>query len=494
MNRPIQRVAIVVILLIVALLLNATYVQVIQADELRSDSRNSRARLDEVDRQRGMITAGNDVLALSEEVGDRLRYLRVYPTDPEVFAPVTGFYSVQYASTGLEETENSILNGNDDQLFGQRFSDLFSGREPRGGNVVTTIDPDLQRLAYQQMQNGCSGGCRGSVVALEPSTGKILTLVSTPSYDPNLLASHDPAVREEAYTRWRDSQYSPLSNRAISELYPPGSTYKVITTATALRDGIGTGERLTGAASYTLPGTATELTNYGGQVCPGGRDGTVSLEDAFKYSCNTAFVQLTTDRMNEPFDAMRDTAVGFGLDEQMPGIPLAVATSKLGPLNNLAELGVSSIGQQDVRMTPLLNAVVAATVANGGVRMQPYLVDSLQTADLNPISQTRPETVNSPLTPEQAATLTNLMIESERNTQGADGRNAIASKTGTAEHGGGPGSTPYSWYIAFGPSSNAKIAVAVFVENGDLGAGSTGGAVAAPIGRAVINAYVGGDR
>jgi peptidoglycan glycosyltransferase len=190
-----------------------------------------------------------------------------------------------------------------------------------------------------------------------------------------------------------------------------------------------------------------------------------------------------------------ETANRFGLDEEQPDTPLPVSESTVGAIPDLAALGQASIGQRDVRVTPMQMAMVAATVANGGVRMQPYLVDKLQAADLRTLQTTQPTTINEPISSDQAATLTSMMIDSERNTAGAGGPVSIASKTGTAEHSATSdveSETPYSWYIAFGPSANAQVAVAVVVENGDLGPASTGGAVAAPIGRAVINALVGG--
>ncbi|GAC69155.1 peptidoglycan D,D-transpeptidase FtsI family protein [Gordonia soli] len=496
MNKPIQRVSIAVILLIVALLANATYVQVFKADALRADPRNNRVLLDEYSRQRGAITAGGTVIAVSVPTDSRLKFLRTYPPGTaSAFAPVTGYFSFQYGSSATEQYENSILNGNDDRLFGQRFIDMFSGRDPRGGNVVTTIDPKLQRVAYNSMRDGCEGGCRGAVVALQPNTGKILAMVSTPSYDPNKLASHDQAVRENSWTQWNqaDDLNSPMLNRAINQLYPPGSTFKVVTTASALRDGVKPDVRLTASSRIQLPGTEVDLTNYGGQTCPASAGGSVSLVQAFKYSCNTAFVDLTTSKMRDPISTFSDTANRFGLDEKQPDTPLPVSRSTVGEIPDLAALGQASIGQRDVRVTPMENAMIAATVANGGVRMQPYLVDKLQAPDLRTLQTTQPSTINEPISSTEAATLTSMMIESERSTTGAGGPVSIASKTGTAEHStSSGGETPYSWYIAFGPSANARIAVAVVVENGDPGAASTGGAVAAPIGRAVINALVGG--
>ncbi|GAB17307.1 penicillin-binding protein PbpA [Gordonia effusa NBRC 100432] len=499
MNKQIQRIAMVVVVMVVVLLVNSTYVQVFKADALRSDSRNTRVLLDEYSRQRGLITAGSTVIANSVPTNDRFKFLRVYPNrGAEAFAPVTGYFSYQFASERVEKYEDPILNGSDDRLFGQRFLDLFSGRDPRGGNVVTTINPKLQQVAYNALRNGCDGGCRGSVVAIEPTTGRILTLASAPSYDPNLLASHDQNVREDAWTRWNNpnSVRQPMLNRAIDQRYPPGSTFKVITTAAALRDGVNTNIRLTAAPSMKLPDSPEPLTNYAGETCPGSSGGTVSLTQAFQYSCNTAFGDLSVNKMKGATSALIDMATRFGLNQSQPGIPIPVrATSETGDIPGPATLAQASIGQASVVMSPLQNAMIAATIANGGVRMQPYLVDKLQAPDLRTLLTTQPTTINEPITSTEAATLTQLMIASEQHTAGSGGPIPIASKTGTAEHceaASCSGETPYSWYIAFGPSSNAKIAVAVIVENGQLGSASTGGAIAAPIGRAVINALVGG--
>ncbi|MDL9936645.1 penicillin-binding protein 2 [Gordonia sp. ABSL1-1] len=493
MNTPIRRVAVAVMVMIVALLANATYVQVFKADALRTDSRNSRVLFDEFSRQRGLITAGGTVIARSVATGGRFKFQREYPRETAVaFAPITGRFSYIYLNTQLEEAENAILNGSDDRLFGQRFMDLLSGRDPRGGNVVTTIDPKLQTAAYNALINGpCDGPCRGAVVALQPNTGKILAMASTPSYDPNLLSTHDAEVQQANYERLSSNPRDPLRNRSINTLYPPGSTFKVITSAAALRDGISPDIRLTAASSITLPDTTTQLPNYGGETCPGSSGGTVSLETAFKYSCNTAFADLVTTKMKDASSVFTETARLFGIDQPGPDIPMTVDESTIGDVSSPDKLAQASIGQRDVKLTPMMAATIAATVANGGVRMRPYLVDKLQAADLRTLSTTTPSTVNQPISADQAETLKRMMILSEQETYGSGGPVSIASKTGTAETGSATG-TPLSWYIAFGPSSNAEIAVAVVVENGQYGSDSVGGTVAAPIGRKVINALVGG--
>ncbi|OBI24610.1 D,D-transpeptidase PbpA [Mycobacterium sp. E2497] len=490
MNTSLRRISLTVMALIVLLLLNATMTQVFAADSLRADPRNQRVLLDEYSRQRGQIVAGGQLLAYSVATDSRFRFLRVYP-NPAVYAPLTGFYSLRYSSTGLERAEDPLLNGSDERLFGRRLADFFTGRDPRGGNVDTTIRPRVQQAGWDAMQQGCGGPpCKGAVVALEPSTGKILAMVSSPSYDPNLLASHDPQVQAQAWQRLRDDPDNPLTNRAISETYPPGSTFKVVTTAAALEAGATDAEQLTAAASIQLPDSTATLENYGGQPC--GNELTVSLKQAFAFSCNTAFVQLG---IHTGSDALRSMARSFGLDTTPSVIPLQVAESTVGIIPDAAALGMSSIGQKDVALTPLENAQIAATIANDGITMQPYLIDSLKGPDLANISTTVPYQQRRAVSPQVAAKLTELMVGAEKVAQqkGAISGVQIASKTGTAEHGTDPRNTPpHAWYIAFAPAQTPKVAVAVLVENGGDRLSATGGALAAPIGRAVIQAALQG--
>lgn len=489
MNTSLRRISVAIMALIVLLLLNATLTQVFTAGGLRADPRNQRVLLDEYSRQRGQISAGGQLMAYSVSTSGRYRFLRVYP-NPFVYAPITGFYSLRYSSTGLERAEDTILNGSDERLFGRRLADFFTGRDPRGGNVDTTINPRVQQAAWDGMQQGCNGPCKGAVVALEPSTGKILALVSSPSYDPNLLSSHDGAGQALAWQQLGDDPDSPLTNRAISETYPPGSTFKVITTAAALQAGATEDDQLTALPQVPLPDSTATLQNYGGAPCGSGP--TASLREAFARSCNTAFVELG---IRTGTDAIKSTALAFGLDTPPAPIPLQVAESTVGPIPDAAALGMSSIGQKDVALTPLQNALVAATVANEGVTMQPYLVESLQGPDLANISTTAPREQRRAVSPQVAAKLTDLMVGAEQYSQqkGAIPGVQIASKTGTAEHGTDPRNTPpHAWYIAFAPAQSPKVAVAVLVENGGDRLSATGGAVAAPIGRAVIAAALQG--
>lgn len=490
MNTSLRRVSLMVMALIVLLLVNSTVTQVFRSDALRADPRNQRILLDEYSRQRGQITASGQMLAYSVSTNGHYRYLRVYP-DPFSYAPVTGFYSLRFSSAGLERAEDPVLNGSDERLFGKRLADFFTARDPRGGNVDTTIVPRVQQAAWDALQKGCNGPCMGSVVALEPSTGKILAMVSAPSYDPNLLATHDTEAQGQTWEQLRDDPQSPMTNRAISERYPPGSTFKVITTAAALQAGISENEQLTAAPQIPLPNSTATLENYGGTPC--GNNPTAPLKEAFARSCNTAFVQLGI-RLGG--DALRNAADAFGFDAPPAAIPLEVAESTVGPMPDGAAVGMSSMGQKDVAVTPLQNAMVAAAIANGGVVMQPYLVDRLEGPDLADLSVTAPAEQRRAVSPQIAAKLTDLMVGAEKFTQqnGAIPGVQIASKTGTAEHGTDPRNTPpHAWYIAFAPAQNPKVAVAVLVENGGDRLSATGGALAAPIGRATMAAVLQGQ-
>jgi penicillin-binding protein A len=260
----------------------------------------------------------------------------------------------------------------------------------------------------------------------------------------------------------------------------------VVTTAAALQAGATPSTQVTSASRIPLPDSTATLENYGGTSCGSGP--TTTLHDAFAKSCNTAFVELG---IKTGADAMRNTARAFGLDTPLPPTPLQVADSTVGPIDDAPALGMTSIGQKDVALTPLQNAMIAATIANDGVTMQPYLVEDLKGPDLANISTTTPHQLRRAVSAQVADTITGLMIDAEQVTsqKGAISGVQIASKTGTAEHGTDPRNTPpHAWYIAFAPAKAPKVAVAVLVENGGDRLSATGGALAAPIGRATIAA------
>jgi penicillin-binding protein A len=487
-NTPVRRVAIAVMAMILLLFANLTYVQVVEAGAYRNDPRNQRVLLAEYNRQRGQISAAGQVLAGSKPTGDRLKYLRTYPDGPE-FAPVTGFYSVTYGSSGIERASDSVLNGSDDKLFARRISDLVTGRDPSGGNVVLTIDPAVQKVAYDQLERK---DYAGAVVAIQPATGAILAMASTPTFDPNPLASHDLAEQKKAWQAANAAERPVLVNRAVSETYPPGSTFKLVDTAAALASGSFTPDsQLTAAPRITLQNTKTTLENYNGNAC--GTNATASLREALQRSCNTAFADLDA-QLGEK--AIRDQADAFKIGMVDQTIPLPVAPSTIGDIPDVAALQQSSIGQRDVALTPLQNAWITASIANGGKVMKPYLIKEIQSQDLQPVDTTEPDQIGQAIPGNVAQTLTDLMVNNE-NSYGGAGKIRdvqIAAKTGTAEHGGDPKNTPpHVWYVAFAPAQDPQVAVAVLVESGGdrTNLAATGGVVAAPIGRAVIAQVLG---
>lgn len=487
MNTPLRRVALAVLAMIVLLLVNTTYIQIFKADDYREDPRNQRVLLAEYERQRGSLIAGGQTLAGVQETEGRLRYLRVYPQGP-TFAHVTGYYSVRYGASGMEQAMDDVLNGSDGRLFVRRLSDLITGRDPSGGNVELTVDARVQQVAFEQMTER---GFTGAVVALRPRTGEVLAMVSTPSYDPNRLAAHDGATQQQAWTEFTAKQNGvPLLNRAIAETQPPGSTFKLVTAAAALESDVATPDTsLTAAPSLTLADTATDLKNFAGNPCGGG--GTAPLTEALARSCNTAFAELAA-RVGE--QRLREQAALFGIGQQDLTIPLPVAASSLGDIPDTAALQVSGIGQRDVRLTPLQNTMIAAAIANDGTLMRPQLVRNILAPDLSTLDEFEPDEMGEAISPQTAEELTQMMIAAEQRTTGPGKIRGvtIASKTGTAEEGD-PETPPNAWYIAFAPAEDPQVAVAVLVEDGgDRGAEATGGSVAAPIGRAVIAAALGG--
>ncbi|MGM1058250.1 peptidoglycan D,D-transpeptidase FtsI family protein [Saccharothrix sp. Mg75] len=488
MNTPLRRVGLAMMAMFLLLLGNATYVQVIKADDYRKNPLNSRVILDQYSRERGQIIASDGTpLAAVQRTDDRLEYLRTYANGP-VYAPVTGYFSLIYGTGGLERAEDDLLNGSDDRLFARRLSDLITGRDPKGGNIQLTIDAKLQQAAFDQLS---SQGLTGTVVAIKPQTGEILAMASTPSYDPNELASHDGDVQEEAWLRLNGDESEPMLNRAVRQIYPPGSTFKLVVAAAALAEGRTKESEVDGRPSITLPGTNTPLPNFNDTIC--GNGVTATLQEALAKSCNTAFAVLANELGP---DKLRAQAAKFGIGEQDLEIPLPVEPSGLGEMSDKPSVYQTGIGQKDVRVTPLANAVMAATIANGGTRMQPHLVQKVLAADFEAISETGPDEVDEAMEPEQAAALRDMMVASENNTSGGGKLSGvqIASKTGTAEHGENVRATkPHAWYVGFAPAENPEIAIAVIVENGgQQGLAATGGRVAAPIGRAVIGAYLGG--
>ncbi|MEO9140058.1 MAG: penicillin-binding transpeptidase domain-containing protein, partial [Jatrophihabitans sp.] len=322
MNRPIRKVAIAFGVLFLALFVNLNIVQVVQGSEYRNDAGNRRVLLNEYSNPRGQIVVDGRAIATSEQTKDELKYLRRYPEGP-VFSTVTGYYSYVYGSSGIEQAENGILTGDADELFGSKLSDLLTGRAPKGGSIELTINREAQRAAYKAM-----GGRRGAVVAIDPKTGAILAMLSSPTYDPNLLSSHDTTAIGNAWQKYNDESSQPLLNRTLRAVYPPGSMFKVIDTAAALSADptLTPTTRLPSPNAYhpldptdktACPkvGGAACVENFDGEVCDNGTTATLAL--ALAKSCNTTFAQLAVDKLGD--GKLSAQAQKFGLDAPYPG-------------------------------------------------------------------------------------------------------------------------------------------------------------------------------
>jgi peptidoglycan glycosyltransferase len=413
---------------------------------------------------------------------DRYKYQRTYPGGA-LYTPVTGFYSVVYGETGIESAEGDLLAGTSDQLFYRRISDLLTGQQPQGATVELTIDPTLQKIAWDAL-----GDQRGAVVALDPKTGNVLAMVSKPSYDATLLAGHDGAQVTKNRQRLLDDPNRPLDNRAIAgRLYPPGSTFKLITAAAALSTGrYRADSEVPGPASIQLPQSTNRLPNDDGQPCGPGDQST--LTEALTRSCNTTFALLG---QQVGADALRKQADAFGFDQALR-IPLTVTPSVFPATLDQAHLAQSSIGQFDVRTNPLEMAMVSAAIANGGVLMKPNLVARVRSADLEVIQTTTPAELSRPISSEVASQLRTMMLSVVTSGTGTaaqiDGVD-VAGKTGTAQSS--PGNPPHAWFTSFASGNGRDIAVAVVVEDGGkAGNEAFGGTVAAPIARKVMEAVV----
>ncbi|MFI8301981.1 penicillin-binding transpeptidase domain-containing protein [Streptomyces sp. NPDC085927] len=483
MTRYIRRAAVFCALLLFALLVNATRVQVLHADAYDDNPANRRDTIARYHQPRGDILVAGRPVTGSRDTGEHLRYERTYADGP-LYAPVTGFASQEYGTTLLEHTEDGLLAGTDPLLQPLPLWNDFTRSRNAGGDVVTTIHPAAQRAAYEGLRSR-----KGAVAAVEPSTGRILALVSVPSYDPELLSGNGTAARQ-AWARLNADPDRPMLNRAARQTYPPGSTFKVVTAAAALDAGVVTDldEPTDSPDPYTLPGTTTRLTN-GSRGCAD-----ASVREAFTWSCNTVFAKVGVATGLADLAA---TAEGFGFNEEGLRVPFPVARSTFDTTMDRAQLALSSIGQYNTRATPLQMAMVAAAVANDGHVREPYLVERTTRAGGGTVSAAGPGPSRRAMYPSTALRMRELMrgvVEEGTGTNAAIRGAVVGGKTGTAQHGIGNSGTPYAWFVSWAQSdgdAEAKVAVAVVVEDAAAGRREiSGGGTAAPIARAVMEAVL----
>jgi peptidoglycan glycosyltransferase len=483
MNRQIRRVAVVVLVAFLALFAAPLYWQVVAAPRLANDSRNTRVLIKEYSIERGAIVLADRTEVArsvrSKQRGDPLEFVRQYPAG-ERYGMVTGFYSLVYGRTLAEQEFNSFLLGRAPEQFGQNVTDLLTARETPGGTLVLTLDKATQEAAERAL-----GDSKGAVVALDPRTGAVLAMTTFPRYDPNQLSGHNPDAIRRNWERLVKDEDGPLLNRAAGALYPPGSTFKVVTAAAALENGVTMSEELPSPTVLDVPQTSADIRNFGGSSCGSGQ---LTLTEALEISCNTTFAGLGIRLGSQKLAA---EAEKFGFNQPSP-YELPAATSVIPERQDVPATAQSAIGQRDVRVSPLQMASVAATIANGGRRMAPFVGQEVVSDKGKVVKRFEGEDLGQAVPERVAGDLTDMMrqvVESGTGTAAKIPGLQVAGKTGTAQHA--QGRPPHAWFIGFTSSGDRAIAVAVVVENGgSLGSEATGGHVAAPIAKAVMEAYV----
>ena len=485
MNRPLRRLSLVVAFLFFALFASTTWIQFIRAGQLNAMPGNSRQLYAEFGRERGAILVdGGGAIASSVPSDDQYERLRTYAAGP-LYAPVTGYYSLRYGTSGIERSENDVLAGTADELFYRNLSSLLTGEQPTGASVTLTLEPKVQQAAWDALD-----GRKGAVVALDPETGAILAMVSSPSYDPNTLATHDGDAEAQAWSSLNADEDDPLVNRATGSLYPPGSTFKLVTAAAALESGDYTADTvLDGPQELDLPQTDNTLENDEGTAC--GPNDQVSLADALKISCNTAFGDLGLDL---GADALQEQAEKFGFGQSL-SIPTSVATSRYPTGEDVAGplLAYSAIGQGSDVATPLQVAMISAAIANDGVVMKPNLIADVRDSDTSVIEESSPEELGRAVSSDNAQTLQQMMelvVSDGTGTRAQIEGATVGGKTGTAQHG--EGLPPYAWFTSFAEKGDEKVAVAVVIEDGGSTESAYGGRLSAPVAKTVMEAALDG--
>lgn len=482
MNTELRRISLVAMGMFLALFVSTSVIQVFAVDSLRADPRNVRTLYESYSAERGPILVDGTPIAESIAVDDEFRFLRVY-SQPDLYAALTGYFTLNQGNTGIEGSFNDFLTGTANEQFFDQLGALVTGQQPRGAAVELTIDPIVQQAAFDAM-----GDLSGSVIAIEPATGRILALVSTPTFDPNRLAGHDTESVLQAYDQLLADPDDPLVNRAINgELYFPGSVFKILVASAAIDSGRYTPDStFPNPSQLQLPLSSNVITNAEGGSCGGQAE--ASIATALRLSCNIPFAQLGLALGEQ---TIADYAADFGFGTEFE-IPMTATASEFPSGMDDAQLMLSSFGQYDVRVTPLQIALVSAAIANGGNLMQPTLLERIIAPDLSIVEQPEPVLFGQPISRTTAATMTRLMVDGVANGAASNARIEgvdVAGKTGTAENGDGQ---PYTlWFTGFAPADNPRVAVAVVIEaGGGRGQSAFGNQIAAPIARKVIEAVL----
>lgn len=478
MNPAVRRVTWILFGLLGILVLNLQLIILVQADELADQPTNTRRLIERYASQRGSIVIGDEAAARSVRTDDDdpLVFQRTYPLGPRA-AHVLGWDSIDVGRAGIEKSYDDTLSAADSRLLAEELAALLGERRGSGDTVRLTLEPEVQAAAERAL-----GDRTGAVVALDPRTGEVLAHASSPSFDPNPLALHDREAALEAWDALRTDSSQPLLDRAARELYPPGSTFKLVVAAAALEAGIPPDTAFPDEAQYEPP-VGQPIGNAGRGTCAGG--GTITLEQSLAVSCNTVFARLGVQLGQE---AVRAQAQAFGFDREIP-YEVPAAESAFPKELDEAQLAQSSLGQYDVRASVLQMAVLTAAIANDGQLQTPHVVRDVRDAsgrvvagpDAGPWIDSRfgAEAISA----RSASLLQDMMVGVVED--GTGGRAAIpgvrvGGKTGTAQDPSDE--TDTAWFVGFAEN---EVAVAVVVP--DAG-GEGGGTVAAPIARAVMEA------
>ncbi|MFH9675232.1 peptidoglycan D,D-transpeptidase FtsI family protein [Streptomyces sp. NPDC017405] len=481
MNKTIRRASVFALLLVLALLVRATWLQYYDGQALADDNDNRRNVIATYSRSLGnIIVAGEAITGSTRTKGSDLAYKRTY-TDGRLYAAVTGYASQAYAPTQLEGIYTDLLNGTDNQL--KTVMDTVTGRRADPGDVVTTIDPAVQKAGYRAL-----GGTKGAAVALDPKTGKILAVVSTPSYDPSTLT--DAGTAGTAWQRLNADKDKPLTNRALRQPLPPGSTFKLVVAAAALEDGLyeNVDEPTDSPQPYIMPGTVRELPNESKSApCRN-----ASLRVALRYSCNNVFGHLAVQLGQ---DKVRAMAEKFGFNDEEQDVPVRAYPSVYPSGMDKSQTALSGIGQFNVTATPLQMAMVSAAIANGGKLVSPHMVARITDGGGDVLKDYDDDTDTKEIigsrTAEQLRSAMETVVKDGTGTNALIDGVTVGGKTGTAQHGENNDKSPYAWFTSYGKSdgNGREVAVAVMVEQSDAARSEvSGNGLAAPVAKAMMQA------
>ncbi|MEU7277921.1 penicillin-binding protein 2 [Streptomyces sp. NPDC045431] len=479
MNKTIRRAAVFSLLLVLSLLLRATWVQAYEAKALADNAHNRRNVMEQYAHPLGnIVVAGSPVTGSKRTDGGDLRYQRTY-TDGELYAAVTGYGSQAYGATQLEGIYQDVLHGTDPRL--KNPLDALTGEPTKPGDVLTTIDPVVQKAGYEAL-----GDIKGAAVAIDPKTGRILGMVSTPSYDPSAIAG---SADGDAWKKLTTDEDKPLVNRAIRQPVAPGSTFKLVVAAAALEDGLygSVDEPTRSPDPYTMPGTVRPLENEN----PSAPCENASLRTALQYSCNNVFGKLAVDLGQ---DKVRAMAEKFGFNDKELDVPVRAYPSVYPTGLNPSQTALTGIGQFDVTATPLQMAMVSAALAHDGVLESPHMVSRVVDGDgdtLASYDDMDARRIVSSATAEQLRSAMVTVVEKGTGDNARIDGAEVGGKTGTAQRGVDNSRKPYAWFTSYAKDAKTgeEVAVAVLVEDSDARrAEVSGNGLAAPVARAMMEA------